>query len=205
MKVNQHLYLVFGGFLKEIGKEDFSDIKSLEYVGIYDSFTKAKKAWKSKSIKDIDYANKKFKVIPLFNLIDPSENMSDYIKKLKIKNITLDTLSFTPEDTLEEVCKKFKQYKAGAAVIIKKNKLCGIVTERDIVNTVANYKNNALEKQLKLFMTKKVIYININFKLINALEVLKLSGFRHLPIYDDEKFKFYGIISYKDFMIGNLN
>ena len=54
-------------------------------------------------------------------------------------------------------------------------------------------------------MTKKVIYININFKLINALEVLKLSGFRHLPIYDDQKFKFYGIISYKDFMIGNLN
>ena len=81
---------------------------------------KLEKAWKSKSIKDIDYANKKFKVIPLFNLIDPSENMSDYIKKLKIKNITLDTLSFTPEDTLEEVCKKFKQYKAGAAVIIKK-------------------------------------------------------------------------------------
>ena len=44
MKANQHLYLVFGGYLKEIGKEDFSDIKSLEYVGIYDSFTKARKS-----------------------------------------------------------------------------------------------------------------------------------------------------------------
>ena len=64
MKANQHLYLVFGGYLKEIGKEDFSNIKSLEYAGIYDYFTKARKAWKSKSIKDIDYANKKFKVIP---------------------------------------------------------------------------------------------------------------------------------------------
>ena len=78
--------------------------------------------------------------------------------------------------------------------VIKKNKLCGIVTERDIVNTVANYKNNALEKKLKLFMTKKVIYININFKLINALEVLKLSGFRHLPIYDDQKLKFFSTV-----------
>lgn len=54
-------------------------------------------------------------------------------------------------------------------------------------------------------MTKKVIYIKIKFKLINSIEVLKLSGFRHLPIYDDQKFKFYRIISYKDFMIGNLN
>ena len=53
-------------------------------------------------------------------------------------------------------------------------------------------------------MTKKVIYININFKLINVGS-FKIKWFRHLPIYDDQKLKFYGIISYKDFMIGNLN
>ena len=51
-------------------------------------------------------------------------------------------------------------------------------------------------------MTKKVISININYSLIQAIEILKSSGFRHLPIYDDKKFKFYGIISYKDFLLG---
>ena len=54
-------------------------------------------------------------------------------------------------------------------------------------------------------MTKKVVYINTHFTLMDALEVLKSSGFRHLPIYDNKKLKYYGIISYKDFMLGNLN
>ena len=31
-------------------------------------FKEAKKSWKSKSIKNIDYANKKFKLVPLFNI-----------------------------------------------------------------------------------------------------------------------------------------
>ena len=53
-------------------------------------------------------------------------------------------------------------------------------------------------------MTKKVIYININDTLINALEILKSSGFRHLPIYDDKNIKYYGILSYKDFLLGNI-
>ena len=39
-------------------------------------------------------------------------------------------------------------------------------------------------------MTKKVIYIKIKFKLINSIEVLKLSGFGHLPIYDDQNLSF---------------
>ena len=51
-------------------------------------------------------------------------------------------------------------------------------------------------------MTKKVVHINTNFTLIEAIEILKSSGFRHLPIYDDKTLEFYGIISYKDFLLG---
>ena len=43
MKKKQNLYLVFGGNLKKIGKDDFSNVKSLEYVGIYESLKDAKK------------------------------------------------------------------------------------------------------------------------------------------------------------------
>ena len=52
-------------------------------------------------------------------------------------------------------------------------------------------------------MTKKVVYLDSNKNLITAIEILKSSGFRHLPIYDDKKLKYYGILSYKDFMLGN--
>ena len=83
-------------------------------------------------------------------------------------------------------------------------KLLKIITERDIIRTIAEKKRKNIETKLKIFMTKKVVYININYSLIEAIEILNHSGFRHLPIYDDKKLKFYGIISYKDFLIGNI-
>ncbi len=205
MKKKQQLYLVFGGILKKIGEEDFSNIKKLEYVGIYESLNQAEKAWKTKSIKNIDFANKRFKVIPLYSLIDPTERVFNYLKRLKLKKISIDSLSFNTDDTLLDASKKFQEYNAGAGVVINKDKLSGIVTERDIIKTVASNKKNFLETKLKYIMTKKVVYINTHFTLMDALEVLKSSGFRHLPIYDNKKLKYYGIISYKDFMLGNLN
>ena len=49
------------------------------------SLSEAKNTWKSQSIKNIDYANKKFKLIPLFNVFDPSKKIIDYLIKLKSK------------------------------------------------------------------------------------------------------------------------
>ncbi len=204
MKKKQHLYLVFGGNLKKIGKDDFSDVKSLEYVGIYESLEEAKKSWKSQSIKNIDFANKKFKLIPLFNVFDPAEKIIDYIHKLKLKKIKIDKLIFNPEEDLISAAKKLQNANAGAGVVIYNKKLLGIVTERDIVKALAMKKNNILTTQLKNIMTKKVVYININNSLIEAIETLKASGFRHLPIFDDKSIKFYGIISYKDFLLGGF-
>ena len=202
MNKKQHLYLVFGGNLEKIGLENFSDVKSLEYVGIYESLKEAKKEWKSKSIKNIDYANKKFNLMPLFNLIDPSEKIIDYVNRLKFNKIKIDKIIFTPEETLIDASKKLKKYNAGAGVVIKNKKLLGIITERDIIRTIAVKKTKIFETTLKNVMTKKVVYITTKHTLIAAIEILKSSGFRHLPIYDDKKNKFYGIISYKDFLLG---
>ncbi len=202
MKKKQHLYLVFGGNLEKIGKDNFSNVESLEYVGIYESLKEAKKSWKSQSIKNIDYANKKFKLIPLFNVFDPTEKIIDYINSLKLKEIKIDKVIFNPEENLISASKKLQNANAGAGLVIKNKKLLGIVTERDIIKALTIKKNNVLANQLKNIMTKKVVYININNSLIEAIEVLKSSGFRHLPIFDDKKLKFYGIISYKDFLLG---
>ncbi len=199
----QCLYLVFGGYLKKIGKDDFTDIQSLEYVGIYESINEAKKAWKSKSIKNIDFANKNFKVIPLFNFFDPAENIASYLKKLEGNNIKIDFLKFKLQDNLLNVIKRFSKYNAGAGVVIHNKKLAGIITERDIVKTIAKNKNNLREIKILEIMTKKVTYISPECKLIDAIETLKSSGFRHLPIYNDNNLKYYGIISYKDFILGN--
>tara|TARA_E500000331_G_scaffold346676_1_gene385863 strand:- start:178 stop:795 length:618 start_codon:yes stop_codon:yes gene_type:complete len=204
MRSRQYLYLVFGGFLDTIGKERFSRLNSLEYVGIYENLEKAKIAWKSHSIKNIDFANKKYKIVPLFNFFDPTERIIDYIIKLKSLKIKIDTLTFSSKDTLLKVCKKLKLENAGAGVVIDKYKIKGIVTEKDIIKTIASSRPLNLTIKLDDFMTKKVIYLDCNDTLINAIELLKKNKFRHLPIFNKENKKFYGIISYKDFMLGNL-
>ena len=73
-----------------------------------------------------------------------------------------------------------------------------------IIHIISFKRKNILETKLRTFMTRKVVYINIYDTLIYAIEILKSSGFRHLPIYDDQKLKYYGIISYKDFMLGSM-
>ena len=88
-------------------------------------------------------------------------------------------------------------------MVIHNKKLAGIITERDIVKTIAKNKNNLREIKILEIMTKKVTCISPECKLIDAIETLKSSGFRHLPIYNDNNLKYYGIISYKDFILGN--
>ena len=69
-----------------------------------------------------------------------------------------------------------------------------LVRVADRLYTKQEYRQN--------FMTKKVVYISTKHTLIESIEILKSSGFRHLPIYYVKKQKFYGIISYKDFLLG---
>ena len=58
MEEKQSLYLVFGGKVKKIGIDCFKNPNELEVVGIFDNLKKAKEAWKAKSIRYIDDANK---------------------------------------------------------------------------------------------------------------------------------------------------
>ena len=204
MKRKQNLYLVFGGYLKKIGKEEFSSENPLEYKGIYDSLEEAKKHWKAISIKNIDIAKKKFKIVPLFNLFDPSEKIIDYINKLRFLKVKIDDLTFNTSDNLYSVAEKLKANNAGAGVIIDKKKLCGIVTERDIVKAITAKEKKILNSRISTFMTKDVVFVNTEQTIIEAIEILRSNGFRHLPIYDEKKLQLYGILSYKDFMLGDM-
>ena len=141
MKKKQHLYLVFGGNLKKIGKMIFWCQISRICRNLWVS-RRSKKSWKSQSIKNIDFANKKFKLIPLFNVFDPAEKIIDYIHKLKLKKIKIDKLIFNPEEDLISAAKKYKMQML-AGVVIYNKKLLGIATERDII---------------KVLQWKKIIY-----------------------------------------------
>jgi hypothetical protein len=67
----QLLHLVFGGELTTLDRIEFSDLKSLDIVGIYPNFEKAQKAWLGKARETIDNAQMRYFIVHLHRLLDP--------------------------------------------------------------------------------------------------------------------------------------
>ena len=68
----QLLHLVFGGELTDLDGITFTDVASLDIVGIYPNFEKAQKAWLAKARETIDNAQMRYFIVHLHRLLDPS-------------------------------------------------------------------------------------------------------------------------------------
>ena len=64
------LHLVFGGRVKDPRTLDF-DLDTIDLVGVYDSFTAAEDAWRSKAQGSVDVAEMKYVVVHLHRLLQP--------------------------------------------------------------------------------------------------------------------------------------
>ena len=64
------LHLVFGGHVKDPRGLDF-DLKTLDLVGIYDSYAEAEEAWRGRAQRTVDDAEMKYVVVHLHRLLEP--------------------------------------------------------------------------------------------------------------------------------------
>ena len=65
------LHLVFGGRVSDPQHLDFSDLDSIEVVGIYPDYASAEKAWRAAAQRTVDDAEMKFVVVHLHRLLEP--------------------------------------------------------------------------------------------------------------------------------------
>ena len=70
----QLLHFVFGGELKRTDEVEFSDLKKLDFVGMYPNFAEAKKAWRAKAQATVDNALMRYFIIHAHKLLDPRED-----------------------------------------------------------------------------------------------------------------------------------
>jgi len=73
MSDKQLLHLVIGGELKDPASTAFKDLKAVEFVGAYDNYDDAKKAWRSKAQSTVDNALMRYYVIHAHKLLNPDE------------------------------------------------------------------------------------------------------------------------------------
>ena len=65
------LHLVFGGRVKDPRGLDFTDLSSIDLVGVYPDYASALDAWRSSAQRTVDDAEMKYVVVHLHRLLEP--------------------------------------------------------------------------------------------------------------------------------------
>ncbi|MEO7655364.1 MAG: DUF4170 domain-containing protein [Sphingomicrobium sp.] len=65
------LHLVFGGRVGDPQGLDFTDLASIDLVGIFDSYAAAEEAWRGKAQSTVDDAEMRYVIVHLHRLLEP--------------------------------------------------------------------------------------------------------------------------------------
>ncbi len=65
------LHLVFGGRVSDPQGTDFTDLKALDMVGMFDNYHDAEDAWRSSAQRTVDDAEMKYVIVHLHRLLEP--------------------------------------------------------------------------------------------------------------------------------------
>ena len=108
-----------------------------------------------------------------------------------------EVVTIHPSQSIEAAAQLLADNKIGAVVAIDRgNKVCGIVSERDLVRVIAKQGASALQTSIDNCMTKDVIGCTDGEDINSLMDKMTTGRFRHLPVINDGKLA--GIISIGD-------
>ncbi len=115
---------------------------------------------------------------------------------MKISEImTKAAVTDSADDTLAQACDKMRHAQTSSMLIMDGDRLVGIVTERDVVKTIAQGLDPK-ETSLKDIMTTDIVTIGPMTTLKEAANIMATKWIRHLPILEGSKVV--GMISQRD-------
>lgn len=101
------------------------------------------------------------------------------------------------EHTVAETAQLLSKKKVGIAVVCDhKGGLIGVVSERDIVEGLAQYGKGALEMPVRNIMSSPVLTCLPGDSIKKILEIMSERGIRHLPVVEGDNLV--GVISIRD-------
>lgn len=95
------------------------------------------------------------------------------------------------EVSVKEAAKIMSNRNIGSLIVLKKNKIAGVMTERDIMKNISS-----LGKKITSVMSKNVITIDQGETIDNAALIMTEKRIKRLPVVDKEKL--IGIITATD-------
>jgi CBS domain-containing protein len=114
---------------------------------------------------------------------------------LSVKGIEVITIG--PNATLEQAIAALTKHRIGALVVLGADeRVIGILSERDIVRTLAERGAGALKEPLAQTMTRGVVTCSETDTVSELMERMTRGRFRHIPVMEQDRL--IGIISIGD-------
>ena len=107
-----------------------------------------------------------------------------------------DVVTVTARTTLAEIATTLSEKRIGAVVVMEKDAINGIISERDIVRAVAKHGGDGLAMLAADWMTAKVVTCDLEDTIHDVMQKMTTGRFRHLPVVKHGKLA--GIISIGD-------
>ena len=109
-----------------------------------------------------------------------------------------------PTADLAAAAKLLSSHRIGAlAVLDAHGRLVGILSERDIVRTMADVGSAALQLPVAQVMTRNVSTCDVNDSISSVVERMTQGKFRHMPVLDNDRPA--GMVSIRDVLKFHIN
>lgn len=107
-----------------------------------------------------------------------------------------DVWSVTPDTSLQDALNIMYDHDIGVVVVVEKDQVKGIFSERDFARQAARDHNLQLSAPVKNLMTSQVYFVNPDQLIDDCLAIMSERHIRHLPVLDKDRLV--GLISTTD-------
>lgn len=110
--------------------------------------------------------------------------------------MTKNPIRINEDSTIHDCAKLMMKEEVGSLLVTKKDKLLGIITEKDLLQRVLTKNVNIKKTKIKRIMTKEITSISPNTDLYEAMLLMSRYNIRRLPVKEGDKLV--GLITHRD-------
>ena len=124
------------------------------------------------------------------------------VTSLKVRELMVpNPVKIEPNALIIEAAKLMRDKNIGSVIVVEKQKVLGIVTERDLVRRVLAENRDLKTVKMREIMSKPVFSISPEEEVVNAAHIMRQRGLRRVVVMDKEAL--IGIITTND-IVGNM-